>query len=67
MQTSSCMEDIDLTLNPNEANVLIQLLDIATKAGGLKVAEAALHFSKKLQEAGVPVQQPEGEEEGGET
>ena len=59
------MEDIKLTLNPNEANVLIQLMDIATKAGGLKVAEASLHFSKKLQAAGVPVQQqPEAEGEG---
>jgi len=64
MQPSSCMEDIKLTLNPNEANVLIQVMDIATKAGGLKVAEATLHFTKKLQAAGVPVQQPEAEGEG---
>lgn len=36
--------------NEEEAKVLHALLDIATKAekGGLQVAEAAIHFAKKI-------------------
>jgi hypothetical protein len=32
----------------NEANALIGLIDMAVKAGGLQVAEAGLHFTKKI-------------------
>jgi hypothetical protein len=32
----------------NEANTLIALIDMAVKAGGLQVAEAGLHFIKKI-------------------
>ena len=46
-------ENIELTLNANEANALIKLIDLATKAAGLQVAEAAVHLTKKLQEAGA--------------
>jgi len=45
------MKDITLTLNPTEASVLISIMDSITKAEGLKVAEASLHFIKKVQEA----------------
>ena len=38
-----------------ESAALLQLLDIATKAGGLNVAEAAIHLAKKFQQAGQPV------------
>jgi hypothetical protein len=44
------MDNITLELNKNEAEVLIQLLDIATKAQGLNAAEAALTFVKKISE-----------------
>ena len=54
------MENITLELNKNEAEVLIQLLDIATKAQGLNAAEAALTFVKKISEQ-MPKSQPEEE------
>lgn len=37
-----------LELTEQEAEVLIKLLDIATKAGGLSVADASLYFFNKL-------------------
>ena len=38
---------IDLT--KEEIQALVQLIDIAVKAGGLNVAQAALHLVNKLQ------------------
>lgn len=40
---------IDFT--KEEANALMQLLDLACKAGGLQVAEAAIYMTKKIQPA----------------
>lgn len=37
-----------IELNDNEAKVLTGLLDIAVKAGGLQVAEAAIALAKKV-------------------
>lgn len=37
-----------IEFNDNELNVLIQLIDIAVKAGGLNVAEAATAIYAKL-------------------
>jgi|TARA_R110001592_G_scaffold302243_3_gene574128 hypothetical protein len=54
------MDNITLELNKNEAEVLIQLLDIATKAQGLNAAEAALTFVKKISEQ-MPQQKPSEE------
>jgi len=54
------MDNITLELNKNEAEVLVQLLDIATKAQGLNAAEAALTFVKKISEQ-MPKSQPEEE------
>ena len=51
------MDNINLELNKNEAEVLIQLLDIATKSQGLNAAEAALTFVKKISEQ-MPKSQP---------
>jgi len=34
--------------NQQEAQVLINLLDLAVKQAGLGVAEAAVHFQKKI-------------------
>ena len=42
---------INVEFTENEATVLMNLIDIAVKAAGLQSAEAALHFSKKIQEA----------------
>ena len=40
-----------IEFNKEEAQVLINLLDIAVKQSGLQAAEAAVHFAKKLSEA----------------
>ena len=40
-----------ITFTTQEANALIQLLDIAVKTQGMQAAEAALHLTKKVQEA----------------
>ena len=40
------MKTIEFT--DNELNVLVQLIDIAVKAGGLNVAEAATALASKL-------------------
>jgi len=42
---------MNITLTETEANNLIALLDVATKAGGLQVAAAALPLVAKIQEA----------------
>ena len=42
---------MNITLTETEANNLIALLDVATKAGGLQVAQAALPLVAKIQEA----------------
>lgn len=44
------MEKKTIELNAEEAQVLINLLNIANKAVGLEAAEACLHFTKKLKE-----------------
>lgn len=41
-------KDTTITLNENEKTVLLQLIDLAVKAGGINVAEAALHLVKKI-------------------
>ncbi len=38
----------ELKLNKEEAQVLLNLVDIAVKAIGLQGAEAGVHFGKKL-------------------
>ena len=42
---------VKLEFTEQEVQVLSQLLDLAVKAGGLNVAEAALVLNKKLIEA----------------
>ncbi len=41
---------VTLQLNQNQAEVLLGLIDIATKASGLNVAEAAVFFSKTIEQ-----------------
>lgn len=40
-----------IDLNKEEAQVLVNLLDVAVKSGGLQAAEAALYFAKKVDTA----------------
>jgi hypothetical protein len=44
---------VAITLNENEKNVLLELLDTALKTIGIKGAEATLHFTKKIASAHV--------------
>lgn len=41
---------ITLTLNENEAKVLLNMIDIAVKATGLQGAEAGVFFNKMIME-----------------
>ena len=41
---------VTLQLNQNQSEVLLGLIDIATKASGLNVAEAAVFFSKTIEQ-----------------
>ena len=47
-ETQDTQKETTISLNENEKNVLLQLIDLAVKAGGLNVAEAALHLVKKI-------------------
>lgn len=40
-----------IELTNEEAQVLLNLIDIAVKSAGLPAAEAAMHFAKKLKDA----------------
>lgn len=62
---------ITIQLTNDEAQALVQLLDIAVKAGGIRVAQPALQLTQKLDEAAkagamakapAPVE-PEGEKQ----
>ena len=41
---------IDLNITVNEAQVLVQLIDIAVKTQGLRAAEAGFFLAKKIEE-----------------
>lgn len=45
------MENVTISLNQEEINTFIALLDLANKTEGLKVAEACIHFQKKIEES----------------
>jgi len=55
MQTNA----IQVVFSNEERDTLIQLLDIATKAGGLQVAQHALKFVQKLQDKPPAAAAPE--------
>ena len=40
-----------IALNEQEAQALLQLIDVAVKAQGMSAAEAGVHLSKKIHEA----------------
>ena len=54
------MKDITITLNPNESQVLLQLIDAAVKALGIQAAQAAIHIVKKIEDAGASGKEPDG-------
>jgi hypothetical protein len=45
------MATMKIELDANEAQVLVNLIDVAVKAAGLQAAEAGLHFKKKIDAA----------------
>lgn len=55
------MMKMKIELTNEEANALANLLDLAVKAGGLRVAAAALTVMQKLEAANVPPPAPKGE------
>ena len=58
------MNEIKITLQENEANALLQIIDVAVKAQGLQLAEAGSFLATKIQEqAKSQVSQPEVEAE----
>ena len=44
------MNEIKLSLNENEVNAILQLIDLAVKKQGLQVAEAASIIANKIQD-----------------
>lgn len=55
---------MNITLDQNEANVLVNLIDVAVKAAGLQAAEAGLHFKNKIEAAAKAENAPVDTEEG---
>jgi hypothetical protein len=49
---------MQIELTPQEAQVLVNLLDMACKAGGLQVAEACIVFTRKVEDARKVAQTP---------
>lgn len=45
------MNNVKVSLTVNEAQVLVQLIDIAVKSQGLAAAEAGLVLTKKIQDS----------------
>ena len=45
------MENVTITLNQEEINTFMALLDLANKTEGLKVAEACIHFKNKVEQS----------------
>ena len=50
-----------IELTNEEAQVLVNLIDIALKSAGLPAADAALHFNKKITDAVKSTPAPEAE------
>ena len=60
--SSGHAREILLPLNDQEQVALRELLDVATKAGGLNVAPATVHFAQKLLAAQTASPQTPSEE-----
>jgi len=57
------MNEIKLSLQENEVNALLQLIDIAVKSQGLQIAEAATIIANKVQDQAKDQLSPPEEEE----
>jgi len=57
------MNEIKLSLNENEVNALLQLIDIAVKSQGLEIAEAAVIVANKVKGQAKDQLTPPEEEE----
>jgi len=53
------MEKKEIKLTLEEANQLIQIIDIAQRVKGLEVSKNCLHFVEKIQEAFKEVEEVE--------
>jgi len=56
------MNEIKITLQENEMNALLQLIDIAVKSEGLQVAEPAAIIASKIQDQSKEQLSPPKEE-----
>lgn len=56
------MNEIQISLQENEANALLQIIDVAVKAQGLQIAEAGSFLAAKIQEQ-AKAQLPQAEAE----
>lgn len=56
------MNEIQISLQENEANALLQIIDVAVKAQGLQIAEAGSFLATKIQEQ-AKAQLPQAEAE----
>ncbi len=56
------MNEIKITLQENELNALLQLIDIAVKSEGLQVAEPAAIIASKIQDQSKEQLSPPKEE-----
>ena len=56
--TPAAAKDITITLNDNEQAQLTALLDLATRQGGIRVAQVASYFDQKLKAAAGPIAAP---------
>lgn len=56
------MNEIKLSLQENEVNALLQLIDLAVKAQGLQVAEAGSVIAGKIQEQAKSQVEPPAED-----
>lgn len=58
------MKKFKLTLNEQEKKVLIELLNLAVKAGGLQVAESSSVLARKISQAEEVKEEPKPKEKG---
>jgi hypothetical protein len=58
LATPAAAKDVTITLNDNEQNVFLALLDAALKTGGLSNLQAVVQFVNKYQQAVGPAPAP---------
>lgn len=58
LPTLAAAKDVTLTLNDQEQAAFAQVLDQATRGGGLQAASATVYFQNKLQQAAAAASAP---------